>query len=148
MKVIIKKSLPTLGSVGDVVKVKDGYARNYLFPNNLAAIANKQNIKNLEIALAKKALEEAKSRESNLSLANQLNKESLKFEVKVDENENLFGSVTDQMIYDMLIEKEYKLEKKEINLLEPIKTLGKHKVEIVLDKEIKGTILVKVIKEK
>jgi len=148
MKVIIKKSLPTLGNVGDVVKVKDGYARNYLFPNNLAAVANKQNIKALEIVLEKKALEEAKNRESNLLLAKQLDKETLKFEVKVDENENLFGSVSDQMIYDMLIEKEYKISKKEIVLPEPIKTLGKHKVEIMLDKEIKGTILVKVSQEK
>ena len=130
MKIILKKSFEKLGSAGEVVTVKDGYARNYLIPMGISEVATKKNIERLKVELEKIAAQEAKTRSNLESLANQLNKLTLKFELKAGEEGKLFGSVTAQMIADAIVEKGFDIDKKEIEIPEAIKTEGSHYVDI------------------
>ena len=100
MQVILMKEVESLGQAGETVKVKNGYARNYLIPQGLAMIATKSNLALIENKLKTVELKEAKSRENLESLANELNKIKLNYSLKAGEDEKLFGSVTSQMISD------------------------------------------------
>ena len=144
MKIILLKTQENLGKVGAIVNVKPGYARNYLFPNRIASAATKQNIKSLEVFLKAQESKEAKNRTNLEALSKKLNKLTLKFDVQVGEDEKLFGSVTTQMISDELAEQGYTIDKKEINLEEPIKSLGNYKIEIDLGYELDTKIKIKV----
>ena len=144
MKIILLQTHENLGKVGDVVNVKPGYARNYLFPNRIASAATKQNINSLEAFLKAQELKEAKNRTNLEALSKKLNTLTLKFDVQVGEDEKLFGSVTSQMISEELSKKGYTIDKKEINLEEPIKSLGSYKVAINLGYELDTKIKVKV----
>lgn len=144
MKIILLKTQENLGKVGAIVNVKPGYARNYLFPNRIASAATKQNIKSLEVFLKAQESKEAKNRTNLEALSKKLNKLTLKFDVQAGEDEKLFGSVTTQMISDELAEQGYTIDKKEINLEEPIKSLGNYKIEIDLGYELDTKIKIKV----
>ena len=144
MQVILIKEVESLGQAGQTVKVKNGYARNYLIPQGLAMIASKSNLTLIENQLKTVELKEAKSRENLESLANELNKIKLNFSLKAGEDEKLFGSVTSQMISDSCNELGFTVNKKEIHIEEPIKTLGTHKVTVKLNSEIEAKIKIKV----
>ena len=144
MKIILLQTHENLGNVGDIVNVKPGYARNYLFPNRIASAATKQNIKSLEAFLKSQEIKEAKNRINIEALSKKLNTLTLKFDVQVGEDEKLFGSVTSQMISDELSNQGYTIDKKEINLEEPIKSLGNFKIEINLGYELETKIKIKV----
>ena len=144
MKIILLQTHENLGNVGDIVNVKPGYARNYLFPNRIASAATKQNIKSLEAFLRSQEIKEAKNRVNIEALSKKLNKLTLKFDVQVGEDEKLFGSVTSQMISEELSNQGYTIDKKEINLEEPIKSLGNFKIEINLGYELETKIKIKV----
>ena len=144
MKIILKQTFEKLGSAGEVVTVKDGYARNYLIPMGIAEVATKKNIERLKVELEEIAAQEAKTRSNLESLANQLNKLTLKFELKAGEEGKLFGSVTAQMIADAIAEKGFDIDKKEIEIPEAIKTEGSHYVDIKLNKGFTGKVKVKV----
>tara|TARA_A100001011_G_C14283971_1_gene832800 strand:+ start:52 stop:501 length:450 start_codon:yes stop_codon:yes gene_type:complete len=144
MQVILIKEVESLGQAGQTVKVKNGYARNYLIPQGLAMIASKSNLTLIENQLKTVELKEAKSRENLESLANELNKIKLNFSLKAGEDEKLFGSVTSQMISDSCNELGFTVNKKEIYIEEPIKTLGTHKVTVKLNSEIEAKIKIKV----
>ena len=144
MKIILLQTHENLGKVGDIVNVKPGYARNYLFPNRIASAATKQNIKSLEVFLKAQETKEAKNRVNLEALSKKLNTLTLKFEVQVGEDEKLFGSVTSQMISDELSEQDYTIDKKEINLEDPIKALGNYKISIDLGYDLDTKIKVKV----
>ena len=144
MKIILKKAFEKLGSTGEVVTVKDGYARNYLIPTGIAEVATKKNIERLKVELEEIAAQEAKTRSNLESLANQLNKLTLKFDLKAGEEGKLFGSVTAQMIADAIAEKGFDIDKKEIEIPEAIKTEGSHYVDIKLNKGFTGRVKVKV----
>ncbi len=144
MKIILLQTHENLGKVGDVVNVKPGYARNYLFPNRIASAATKQNINSLEAFLKAQELKEAKNRTNLEALSKKLNTLTLKFDVQVGEDEKLFGSVTSQMISEELSKKGYTIDKKEINLEEPIKSLGNYKIEIDLGYDLETKIKIKV----
>ena len=148
MKVILNKTLDGLGNEGDIINVKNGYARNYLIPRGMAKNATENNI-----AIAMKEIEyrkqkEAKTRENLDALAVQLNKLSLKFELKAGEEDKLFGSVTSQMITDAIAEKGYTVDKKEIIIPDPIKHIGKYFVHVNLSPDLEAKIKVKVIAQK
>ena len=145
MKIILLQSYEKLGKVGEIVNVKPGFARNYLIPNKIASLATAQNIKALEVFLKAQETKEAKNRINLEALSKKLNSLTLKFEVQVGEDEKLFGSVTSQMISDELSNKGYTIDKKEIQLDEPIKELGNYKVEINLGYDLDTKIKVKVI---
>lgn len=132
MKVILKQSVPSLGKAGDLIKVNDGYARNYLIPKGLATDADEKNIKAFEHEkrnILRKAEKEHKSAEDlALALANV----TLTFSRKVGDQDKIFGSVTTKDIEESLKEKGYNFDRKMIILDEHIKALGEFKVKIKL----------------
>jgi large subunit ribosomal protein L9 len=144
MKIILLQSHDKLGKVGDIVNVKPGFARNYLIPNGIGSIATKQNIKSLEVFLKSQETKEAKNRVNIEALSKKLNSLTLKFSVNTGEEDKMFGSITSQMISDELAKQEYMIDKKEIVLDEPIKSLGSHKVAINLGYELETKIKIKV----
>ena len=144
MKIILKKSHKNLGNPGDVVNVKPGFARNFLFPQQIAEIATEANIKALENWLSLQEIKEAKNRENIELLAKYLNKLVLKFSLETGEDDKLFGSVTSQMISDEIEKEGYNVDKKEIILEEPIKNVGNFKVIIDLGYDYKPEIKIKV----
>ena len=145
MKIILIKDVENLGQAGDVVSVKNGYARNYLFPNRLALFNNKQNSNAISSILKQKENKDAKERLNLESLAKVLNKTSLKFSLNSGEDGKLFGSVTSQMISEELENQGLKIDKKEVVLEDPIKSLGNHKVDINLGADLDATVKIKVV---
>ena len=146
MEVILLKEHESLGEIGDIVNVKPGYARNFLFPNGIAVRSSKRNI-----ALAeeqKKTLQKRLDRESkvNQELIAQLAKVEVSIEVEVGEEDKMFGSVTNLDIHKALTEKDVKIDRQSILLDQPIKTLGVHNVPIKLSSGEKQEIKVYVIK--
>lgn len=146
MEVILLKEHESLGEIGDIVNVKPGYARNFLFPNGIAVRSSKRNI-----ALAeeqKKTLQKRAERESkaNQDLIAQLAKVEISIEVEVGEEDKMFGSVTNLDIHKALTEKDVKIDRQSILLDQPIKTLGVHNVPIKLSSGEKQEIKVYVIK--
>jgi len=148
MKVILNHKVDGLGEEGDVVVVKNGFARNYLFPRRIAKNATKNNIANIKKEIEFRQIREAKTRKNLEALTKQLNKLSLKFDLKAGEEDRLFGSVTSQMISDAIAEKGYAVDKKEIEIPDPIKHLGKYFVHVKLSSELDAKIKVKVIAQK
>ena len=148
MKVILNKTVDGLGGEGDVVAVKDGFARNYLFPGGIAKNATKNNIAAIQREIEDRQVREAKTRENLEALTKLLDKLSLKFELVAGEDDRLFGSVTSQMISDAITEKGYTVDKKEIEIPEPIKHVGKYFVHVKLSPELDAKIKVKVSAQK
>jgi large subunit ribosomal protein L9 len=147
MKVILRQNTEGLGQIGELVDVKDGYARNFLIPRKLAYVALKGNIKALEEE--KKTL--SKKREQELAaaetLAAELEKVSVTIPVQVGEEDRIFGSVTTQMISDALKEKGNEIDKRKIEIDEPIKALGIYSVSIKLHPSVNAKIKVWVVRE-
>lgn len=148
MEVILRKDIPKLGKAGDVVKVKDGFARNYLIPKGLAILANQKTLKALEkersIILAKAERERKKTQ----SLAEKLQGMTITLYRKAVEEGRLYGSVTASDIAKALAERGFEIEKKQIILDEPIKTVGNYEVNLKLSGDINVSIKVEVIEEK
>ena len=147
MKVILIQDVDNLGKIGDSVNVKNGYARNFLIPKKLALFANSQNMKSIESMIKQQEIKNAKERSNLESLAKVIDKVTLKFELKAGEEGKLFGSVTSQMISDELAKQDLTVDKKEIILEDPIKELGKHKVDVSLGENLSASIQVKVTEE-
>ena len=147
MKILLTQDTEKLGKMGEIVNVKDGYARNYIIPRKLGILATEKNIKAAENAAEKRAIRDAKKRENMTALADQLNKLTIKFTLKAGEDDKLFGSVTSQMIAEAIATKGYEIDKKEIDLQEPIKHVGNHFVQIKLGQGIEGRIKLKVLAE-
>ena len=144
MKIILLKTHEKLGNPGDVVNVKAGYARNFLFPQKIAQLATESNIKALHSWIEQQEKQEAKNRENIKLLSKYLDKLVLKFELQSGEDDKLFGSVTSQMISEEIEKQGYSVDKKEIILEDPIKNVGNHKVLVDLDVEDKPQIKIKV----
>jgi large subunit ribosomal protein L9 len=146
MDVILLKDVEGLGSAGDIVSVKPGYARNYLAPLGMALRASKRN---LAVAEEKKNVAKArKARASqvNQELADSLVKVELTIEMQVGEEEKLFGSVTTQDIHKALLEKELDIDRHMILLEEPIKALGVYDILIKISEDLQPGIKLYVIK--
>lgn len=147
MRVILKENVENLGKIGEVVKVSDGYARNYLLPNKLVMIADEGNVKAMEHH--KKALDKKKKRENGkaVEFAQKLEAFSCTIARKVGENEKLFGSVTSGDIAEALKKGGFEVDKRTINLQEPIKQLGVTQVPVRLSADVYAQIKVWVIQE-
>lgn len=146
MEVILLQDVEGLGSSGDIVKVKPGYARNYLTPRGLALRASKRN---LAVAEEKKRVSEARKarlNKVNQDLANALKKVEITIEMQVGEEEKLFGSVTTQDIHKALAEKGVEVDRHIIDLGEPIKALGVYDVPVKITDELQPKIKLYVIK--
>lgn len=147
MKVILRENLDNLGEIGDVVEVKDGYARNFLLPRKLAFEASTKNLHQLE---AQKQQLERKIEKEKVHAEKQreeLEKISLTIQMKVGEDGKLFGSVTTQMIADALKEKGFDIDRKVITIPEPIKALGIYTIDIKLHKEVEAKVKVWTVRE-
>src|SRR6201996_3507122 len=144
MEVILKEDVNKLGHRGDVVKVADGYGRNYLLPHKLAmeaTAANKAVIEQMKQAAVRHSAREKSEAES---LVAQLNNVELVFERKVGENEHLFGSVTSSEIAHQLEEKGFTIDRRKLQLEEPLRQLGEFHVPIKLHREVTAHIKVTV----
>ena len=148
MKIILSQSVDSLGSEGEIIEVKAGYARNYLIPKGWAKQATKINIVATEKAIDDRLKKEAKTRENLEALGKQLDKLSLKFELKAGEEGKLFVSVTSQMIVDGIAEKGYTINKKEVEMEETINNVGKYFVDVKLGHGVSGRVKLKVVAEK
>ena len=147
MKVILRKNFSQLGKIGDVVEVKDGYARNFLIPRQIAYLATEGNIKALEEEKKVVAKKEAANLDNARNLAAELEKISITIPVKVGEEEKIFGSVTTQMIADAIKEKGFEIDKRKIEISEPIKALGIYTVNVKLHSDVNASVKTWVVRE-
>ena len=145
MKIVLREDVPDLGAIGEIVTVKDGYARNYLIPKQMAVKADTKNMSQLEHQ--KKLIESHKSkiRKEATSLASELDGVSCTIPMLVGEQDKLFGSVTAKDIEEALAQEGIKLSRKRIILDEPIRSLGVYTVDIRLHTEVTGKLKVWVV---
>ena len=147
MEVILKEDVPKLGHRGDVIKVAEGYGRNYLLPRKLAIEATQANKAVIEqmkqAAVRRSAVEKADSE----ALSKQLDGVSLTFQRKAGEKDHLFGSVTSSDIADALEQKGFNIDRRKIQLSEPLKNLGEFDVAIRLHRDVTSHVKVAVEKE-
>ena len=146
-EVILRQAIENVGQPGDIVKVSPGYARNYLLPRGLAYAATPGNRKRIEMERARLEAAENDRRAAAQALADRLAPVSLTFSARVGEEDKLFGSVTAADIAQQLHTQGFEIEKRQIDLHEPIKTLGVYKVPIRLHADVKPEIKVWVIKQ-
>lgn len=147
MKVILRKNFEQLGHIGEVVEVKDGFARNFLIPRNIAYIAQKGNLNALEEEKKTYAKKIAKELHSAEKLALEFDNISITIPVKVGEEDKIFGTVTNQMISDSLKEKGFDVDRRKIEILEPIKSLGIYSVNIKLHPSVTAIVKTWVVRE-
>ena len=147
MEIILQEDIEKLGHRGDIVKVKPGYARNFLLPRKMAIEATSGNMKALErirTSLAKKTATELEGAQKQVAL---LNGVELKFTRKTGESDHMFGSVTSGDIAEALAAQNFKVDKRQIHIAESIKALGDYNVTIKVFRDITATVKVHVAKE-
>ncbi|MGH9651126.1 MAG: 50S ribosomal protein L9 [Terriglobales bacterium] len=147
MEVILKEDVPKLGSRGDVVKVAEGYGRNYLLPRKLALEATKANRAVIEQMKAAALRLSVRDKADAEALAQQMKELTLTFHRKVGEQEHLFGSVTSGDVAEALEAKGFTVDRRKVRLDEPIKSLGEFNVSVRLHKEVTASFKVAVQKE-
>jgi len=140
MKIILKKEVEKLGEIGDVLTVKDGYARNYLIPKGLAVRATDGMLKAIEIEKKQKAFKIERERKAARELAESLERFSLIVKAKAGEGGRLYGTVTAQMIVDGLKAKGFEVDRKQITVDPPIKQVGKYQVAVKLYSDVVATL--------
>src|SRR5262245_35000714 len=146
-QVLLREDIDNLGARGEIVRVKAGYARNYLLPRNLAVEATANNVRQIEGERAALAKREAKERSTAELQANQLGKLTLKFERKVGEAGVLYGSVTSMDIAHELAEQGYEIDRRKIVLREPIKRFGNYTVPVRLHRDVSVELPISVLGE-
>ena len=146
MKVILKADIKGVGKKNEVINASDGYARNFLFPKNLAVEANAENMSKLKAQNEATQFKKDTEKEDAKKVAEKLTKIMVKIQVKAGENGKIFGGVSAKDISENL-EKQYsiKIDKKKIDLKETIKTLGVHNVDAKLNEGVLGKIKIDVI---
>ncbi len=147
MKVILKETIESLGIIGSEVTVADGYARNYLLPQNKAVHATPQNRRMLKQEKAKFELQIAKEKEFAEEMAKRLEGVVCKIPAKVSEEDRLYGSVSSRDIIDSLASQDIEIEKRMVLLSEPIKNIGTYKVPIRVYKGVEPEITVEIVPE-
>lgn len=145
MKVILTDEIRGLGTRGDIVTVKDGYARNFLIPKKLAREATTGNLKSIEQEKKKWALLAAQERDQAQKAADSVKGMKVTIQKRVGDTGQLFGSVTANEIADALVAKGVQVEKRRIELDHPIKSLGVHDVEVRLHRDVTAHIQVEVV---
>ncbi|MCS7215187.1 MAG: 50S ribosomal protein L9 [Thermodesulfovibrio sp.] len=147
MKVILKEDVHGLGRAGQIINVKDGYARNYLLPRGLALVADEKNLKVLEYQRKKFEEEAKKKRQDAESIAERLSALELTIKAKAGEDQKLFGSITAKDIAEVLQKEGFSVDKRQINIIEPIKRLGEHEVEVKLLPNVNAKLKINVVAE-
>lgn len=147
MEVILLTDVESLGKEGEVVSVKDGFARNYLFPRSLAASITPNLLKVMEQKKAKKEIELKKMKSEKDELAKKIGAISCTISVEAGVEDKIFGAVTQEMIRNAIRPEGIEVDKKDIILDEPIKKLGVHQVAIKLHPEVTASLKVWVVKK-
>ena len=145
MELILKKTVESLGEEGDIVKVKPGYARNYLIPKKIGVIANKSNLALLEQEKAAITARRDKIRQEAEALSKKISGATILIQHRVGEEDKLFGSVTTADIAEKLAEMDIQVDKKNILLPEPIKTLGEVTIPVKVGFQMTSEITVQVV---
>lgn len=146
MKVIFIKDLKKQAKKGDIKEVKDGYAQNFLIKNGYAIQVTEKNMENVKKENDAKKQEELKLTKEAELVKKELEKITLIFKVKTGEQDRVFGSVSPKQIKEELLKKGYKIDKKQIELITSLQSLGFHKVTITLYKEVKAELKVQLVK--
>jgi large subunit ribosomal protein L9 len=147
MEVILREHIDNLGRRGEIVKVADGYARNYLLPRKLALIATEGNKKQVERERVKFEARELEEKKVAEAVASRLANVEIVISRKVGETEALYGSVTSADIAESLLAKGFEIERRKLQLPEPIKKIGDVDVPIKLHREVTATVKVRVVAE-
>ncbi len=147
MQIILLENVPSLGKAGDLVKVSDGYGRNYLIPKKKAILATEKSVKMVDHQKRQVQQRVEKSRKDAEKIASQIEKLSCTFSKTVGESGKLFGSITSMDIENYLKENGIEVERKKIVLEEPIKNLGMFTVPIKLNSEVTAQLKVWVVQE-
>ena len=147
MKIILTETINRLGEAGEQVNVADGYGRNYLLPQQKAVMATEGNLKILQGRLNRMEAQDTKAQEDAAKIAKELENISCTAVVQVGEEDRMFGSVTAQNISELLKEKGFEVDRRIINLDEPIKELGIYPVPVQLHPKVEAKVKVWVVKE-
>jgi large subunit ribosomal protein L9 len=147
MELILRQDVDKLGNAGAIVKVKDGFARNFLIPNRLAVPLTPGNLKKLEQEKARKILELEKAKQGAEALKERLSGLSLTIAVLTQEEDKLYGSITSSDIASALKEEAFQIDRNSIILEEPIKSLGIYEVPVNLHPQVQAKIKIWVVKK-
>ena len=147
MRIVLRENVEKLGRRGEILKVADGYARNYLLPKKLAFEATQANLKRIEQERRVREIHEARDKQEAQALAARLSQLSLTAVRKVGENELLYGSVTNADVGELLEKEGFAIDKRKILLDDPIKSLGIYEVPVKLHHEVTANVKVWVVKE-
>lgn len=147
MGIILREDIDKLGTRGQIVKVADGYARNFLLPKRLAVLASDSNRKIVEQERLAHLRREAKEKGEAEDLSKLLQGLTIEIPQKAGENEQLFGSVTAKDIAEALERKNFSIDRRKVQLREPIKQLGEHKVPLRLHRDVTTELTVQVVRE-
>ena len=145
IEVILKEHVEHLGSRDEIVKVADGYARNFLFPRKLALKVTDENKRQIERDRAKADIRESEERTQATALSQRLEAANVQIARRVGENETLYGSVTTSDIAEALQAQDFTIDRRKIQLADPLKTLGEHVVPIKLHRDVTAQVKVKVV---
>ncbi len=147
MKIILTEDVDRLGNAGEIVSVKDGFARNFLLPRQLALIANKGNMAVYKEVRRQRDVQQSRVKHDAEILAKALGEVSCNVPVTAGEGDRIFGSVTAQQIVDLLKEQGFDIDRRAVQLDEPIRSLGVYDVSLRLHAEVDAKIKVWVVKE-
>lgn len=145
MKVILTQDIPSVGFIGNVIQVKNGFARNYLIPRSLAVVANTSNVKELDHHKRVLTKRKEKVLATFKAQAAKLNKLTLTIVKQVGEEDKIFGSVTTAEIEALLDKEGLKISRKQIELTESIKKIGNYKAQINLHAEVTASVKLKIV---
>ena len=146
MKVILTTNIKKLGKIGDLVEVKNGYARNFLFPNNMALRENKKNLEYYNNIKEEIKDKEAKKLEEAKSIIEKIKSLNIQFHKESDEKDQLYGSISKKEIINQLKENEIYIHSDDIEMKNPIRTLGEHEINISPYLNVSHTLKIKVNK--
>lgn len=147
MKVILKDDIKDLGACGGVVEVKGGYARNFLIPRNLAVAATPGNLKSIDEIKKQKSFRDNKKKKTAEKLKDKMEKISITANVQVGEEDKVFGSVTTSNVASLMKDEGFDIDRRMIQLDEPIKALGVYTIPIKLEKDIVANVKLWVVKK-
>ncbi len=149
MKIILRQNIESLGAIGDMVTVRDGYARNFLLPQGLAYVATKSNVRVLDEEKKRYEVRQTKLLREAERLAAELEKpeNAITISMQVGEEDRLFGSVTKDMIAEKLTEKGFDIDKRKIEIDDAIKVLGIYTINVKLQQNVTGKVKVWVVRQ-
>ncbi|AZK45610.1 50S ribosomal protein L9 [Paenibacillus lentus] len=147
MKVIFLKDVKGQGKKGEIKNVSEGYAQNFLLPRGLARIATEGNVKTLEVQNAAEQKRKAQEKEEAVQLGKKLEEMTVTVQAKAGEGGRLFGAITNKQIAEALAKVGVKIDRRKIELAEPIRTLGVTQVPVKLHPDVKSTFKVQVTEE-